>query len=183
MPRRSLSGVGRRACGVLLSALPALSACYSYAPVDSQAPAPTGGYVALRISDRGRVGLNDRFGEGIQEISGRVIEQDANDVVLSVDHVRNLEGETTRWAGDTTRVNRNYVGFMTQRRFSSAKTSLVAVGAAAAIYVMAVNGLIGGGQDVENNDDPNAGKASIRRPASPRLSHDIRLPLWRMWIR
>jgi hypothetical protein len=168
------------ASGVLLSAL---AACYSYVPVDSQAPAPAGGYVALGISDRGRVGLNERFGEGVREISGRVVRQDGEEIVQSVDHVRNLDGETTRWAGDTTHVSRNFVGSMTERRFSSAKTSLIAAGAAAAIYVMSVNGLIGGGQDVENMDDPNAGKASIRRPASPRLSHDIRLPLWRMWIR
>jgi hypothetical protein len=159
-----------------------LGACYSYAPVDTQAP-PAGGYVALRITDRGRVGLNDRFGEGVREISGRVVQMDANDVVLSVDHVRNLEGETTRWAGEETRVNREYVGFMTQRRFSAARTSLIALAAGAAIYVMASNGLIGGGQDVQNDDDPNAGKQSSRMPLRPRLSHDIRVPLWRTWIR
>ena len=93
------------------------------------------------------------------------------------------QGETTRWAGEETRVNRDYVGTMTQRRFSAARTSLVAVAAGAAIYVMAANGLIGGGQDVQNNDDPNAGKQSNRVPVHPRLSHDIRVPLWRTFIR
>jgi hypothetical protein len=160
-----------------------LTACYSYAPVDSQAPAPAGGYVALSITDRGRVGLNERFGEGVREISGRVVQQDASDLVLSVDQVRNLEGETTRWSGEETRVNREYVGFITERRFSAARTSLIAVGVGAAIYAMAVNGLIGGGQDVQNDDDPNAGKASNRAPLRPRLSHDIRVPLWRIWVR
>jgi len=167
---------------VLVAAL-LVSGCYSYAPIDSQAPAPTGRYVALRITDRGRVGLNERFGEGVRDISGRVLQQDGNDLVLSVDQVRNLEGETTRWAGEETRVNRDYVGFITERRFSAAKTSLIAAAAGAAIYVMAANGLIGGGQDVQNNDDPNAGKASSRMPLRPRLSHDIRVPLWRTWIR
>ena len=71
------------------------AACYSYAPVDSQSPAPAGQYVALRISDRGRVGLNDRFGEGVREITGRVVLQDANDLMLSVDHVTNVDGEVT----------------------------------------------------------------------------------------
>jgi len=160
-----------------------LAGCYSYAPVDSQSPAPPGGYVALNITDRGRVGLNERFGEGVRQISGRVVSLNANDLVLSVDQVRNLEGETTRWSGEETRVSREYVGFITERRFSAARTSLVAAGIGAAIYAMAVNGLIGGGQDVQNNDDPNAGKASNRAPLRPRLSHDIRVPLWRIWVR
>jgi hypothetical protein len=184
MRGHSLARVRRVACGMRAAMLLlAATACYSYAPVDSQAPAPAGGYVALSITDRGRVGLNERFGEGVREISGRVVEQNANDLVLSVDHVRNLEGETTRWAGEETRVNRDYVGFITQRRFSAARTSLVAVGVGAAIYAMAVNGLIGGGQDVQNDDDPNAGKASNRVPRRPGLSHDIRVPLWRIWVR
>jgi hypothetical protein len=173
----------------LLAGVPAvlslmLAGCYSYAPVDSQAPAPTGGYVELRISDRGRVGLTDRFGEGVREISGRVVNQEGNDLVLSVDRISNVDGEITRWAGDTTRVNRDYVGVMTARQFSVGKTSVAAAIVAAGIYAMAVNGLIGGGHDVENNDDPNAGKATVRLPAArPRLSHDIRVPLWRIWIR
>jgi hypothetical protein len=161
----------------------AAQACYSYAPVDSQSPAPAGQYVALRISDRGRVGLNDRFGEGVREIAGRVVQQEGNDLVLSVDHISNLEGAVTRWAGDTTRVNRDYVGYMTARRFSAAKTSLIAVAAAAGIYVMSVNGLIGGGRDIEKSDDPNEGKAKNLLPGRPRVSHDIRVPLWRIWIR
>jgi hypothetical protein len=119
----------------------------------------------------------------VREISGRVVQQEGNDLVLSVDQVRNLEGETTRWAGEETRLNRDYVGFMTQRRFSAARTSLIAVAAGAANYDMAANGLIGGGQDVQNNDDPNAGKQSSRVPLRPRLTHDIRVPLWRTWIR
>jgi hypothetical protein len=168
----------------LLGVLPlALGACFSYAPVDSQAPAPEGQFVALRITDRGRVGLNDRFGDGVREIAGRVVRQDGTDLVLSVDHMTNVDGETTRWAGDTTRVSRDYVGRMTERRFSPARTSAVVVAAAAAIYVMSVNGLVGGGSDKENTDDPDEGKAKIRSVGHPRLSHDIRIPLWRIWIR
>ena len=66
---------------------------------------------------------------------------------------------------------------MTARKFSAARSSVFAVGAAAAIYVMAVNGLIGGGHDVEDNTDPNDGKAKSRVPTiRSRLSHDIRVP-------
>lgn len=177
--------VSRVSHGVCLLSLLLAGAggCYSYAPVDSRAAAPTGGYIALNITDRGRVGLNDRFGEGVREISGRVLEQNANDLVLSVEQVRNLDGETTRWSGEETRVNRDYVGYISQRRFSAARTSLVAAAAGVAIYAMAVNGLIGGGQDVQDDSDPNAGKASNRAPLRPRLSHDIRVPLWRIWVR
>lgn len=178
--RSRLSQLRYIVCIVVLPLLAA--ACYSYAPVDSQAPTPAGQYVALRITDRGRVGLNERFGEGIREITGRVVQQDGSDLVMSVDHVSNVEGETTRWAGDTTRISRDYVGFITQRRFSAARSSVLAAGAAVAIYAMAANGVIGGGHDKDAPDDPG-GKLTSRIPVRHGLSHDIRVPLWRIWVR
>jgi hypothetical protein len=177
MPMRSLVSSG---CAAVLAMA---AGCYTYAPVDSAAPAPAGQYVSLRITDQGRVGLDNRFGEGVRRITGRVVEQDGNDVVVSVDHVSNLDGETIRWAGDTTRVQRSYIGYIEQRKLSAGRTSLIAATAIGAIYAMTASGLVGGGRESQSIDDPNDGKAKDRAGARPRFSHDIRVPLWRIWIR
>jgi hypothetical protein len=71
---------------------------------------------------------------------------------------------------------------MTARRFSAARTSVVAIAAGAAIAVMSANGLVGGGHSVEGADDPDD-RAKLRVPGHSRLSHGIRVPLWRIWIR
>src|SRR4051812_11655027 len=94
-----------RSMWTLAAALPALHACYEYVPVVADAP-PVGQIVALQVTDRGRVELGDRFGPGVREIDARLISQQGNDLVLSVNRVTNIAGEHSPWSGDTTRLNR-----------------------------------------------------------------------------
>jgi hypothetical protein len=65
--------------------------------------------VELQVSDRGRVGLGDRFGPGVQLITGRLVSEQGNDLVVSVTSVKNIDGETTQWSRDTTRVDKSFI--------------------------------------------------------------------------
>jgi hypothetical protein len=160
----------------------ALQACYSYARIDSQAAAPSGRYVELQITDRGRVGLGDRFGEGVRQISGTVVAQQANDLMLSVDRISNLDGELDRWSGDTTRIDRNFIGSMTERRFSPSRTTLLVVSAAGAIYVTMASGLLGSGRDHDDDGPTGPINQSNRIPRRPQLSRAFQLRLWRIFL-
>lgn len=155
-------------------------ACYSYMPIDSQASVPPSGrYVEMQITDRGRVGLGDRFGPGVRQINGTVVGQQDNKLVLSVDRITNIDGEMGRWSGDTTRIERDFIGSMTERRVSASRTALLAAAAGAAIYLTAASGLLGGGKD--KNDEPTGPiNQSNRIPVRPNFSGDLQLRLWRI---
>jgi hypothetical protein len=159
----------------------ALQACYSYARIDSQAPAPLGRYVALEVTDRGRVGLGDRFGEGVREISGTVVAQRGDDLTLSVDRISNIDGAMDRWAGDTTRIDRNFIGSMVERRVSPSRTALLAVSVGAVVYATAASGLLGGGKD--RDEEPTGPiNQSNRIPRRAQFSRGVQLRLWRIFI-
>jgi len=157
-------------------------ACYSYVPIDSQAPVPPSGrYVEMQITDRGRVGLGDRFGAGVRQINGTVVGQQDNKLVLSVDRISNIDGEIGRWSGDTTRIERDFIGSMTERRVSASRTALLVIAAGAAVYATAASGLIGGGKDKE--EEPTGPiNQSNRIPVRPHFSGDIQLRLWRIFL-
>lgn len=160
----------------------AVQSCYSYVAIDSQAPTlPSGRYVEMQITDRGRVGLGERFGPGIRQINGTIVGQQNNELVLSVDRITNIDGEMGRWSGDTTRIERDFIGSMTERRMSASKTALLAATAGAAIYLTAASGLLGGGKDP--GDEP-AGpiNQSNRIPLRPHYSGDLQLRLWRIFV-
>jgi len=171
----------RKAIWMLALSSPAFQACYSYARVDSQAPAPSGRYVELQITDRGRVGLGERFGEGVRRISGTVLAQQANNIMLSVDRISNIDGALDRWAGDTTQIDRDFIGSMTERRFSASRTALLAVSAGAAIYVTMASGLLGSGRD--RDEEPTGPiNQSNRIPRRPQISGQFQIRLSRIFI-
>jgi len=162
--------------------LAAAQACYTYVPIDSQAPAASGRYVEMDITDRGRIGLGDRFGAGVRKINGTVVTQEGNAVVLAVDLVTNIDGELNRWSGDTARVNREFVGYMSERRLSTSKTALLVGAAAAVVVATTASGLIGGGS--ESDDEPTGPPSQSNRiPNRPHFSRDIQFRLWRIYVR
>jgi hypothetical protein len=149
----------------LAALLPALQACYEYAPI-ATSTLPVGQQVELQITDRGRVGLGDRFGPGVQQIFGRVVSEQGNDVVISVKSVTNISGESTQWSGDTTRVDRSFVATIRGRQVSTTRTVLLAVGATAAVVILASTKLLGAFSDTK--DEPAGPPSqSTRIPVVP----------------
>src|ERR1044072_3531337 len=63
----------------LVALVPTFLACYEYVPSATASP-PVGQLVELQVTDRGRVGLGDRFGAGVQYIMGRLISEQGADL-------------------------------------------------------------------------------------------------------
>ena len=148
--------------------LPASQACYEYVPIESAA-APIGQLVELRITDPGRVGLAPRFGPGLDRVEGRLVAQRGNDLTLNVLSVRNLDGQHTRWSGESVELDRGFVGSVKGRKLSVVRTSLVATAAAAVVVFTAARSLNGGGKDPIEPGDPIDPPISARVPIGIRI--------------
>lgn len=143
-------------------AVPLVSGCYKYVPVDTAAP-PVGKRLALDISDRGRVGLSERFGAGVVRIEGTVAADDTANYVMNVYRVDQLNGETGKWTGEEVRIDRDYVSRTFERQLNRGKTYLAGgVAVAAVVLFMRSQGLIGGA-DVNNGGDPGPPPPSSSR--------------------
>ena len=133
----------RAGASLALAALvSSLSACYQYVPIASATPA-VGQLVEVQVTDRGRVGLGDRFGPGVQFIMGRLVSEQGNDLVLAVGSVKNIDGETHLWSGDTTRVDKGFVATVKGRQLSTTRTALMALAGGVAVYIIVSTKLLG----------------------------------------
>lgn len=141
MQRRIQRGV---ALGLAVLLLPSLSGCYEYAPLESAKAAPVGEIIELQVSDQGRVGLSDRFGPGLASIEGRLVSQQSNEFIVNIFRVKQINGESTQWAGESARLDRGYIATVKGRQFSSTRTLLVAAGAVIGLGLIIANrGLLG----------------------------------------
>jgi hypothetical protein len=150
----------------LAALIPVLHGCYEYVPI-ATASAPVGQFVELQVTDRGRVGLGDRFGSGVQVITGRLVSEQANDLVIAVSSIKNIDGETTRWSNDTTRVSRDFITTVKGRRLSTTRTALLALAGGVAVYLMVSSKLLGAFADSEDEGDTGPPATSTRIPVIP----------------
>jgi hypothetical protein len=151
------------ACGALL---PVLAACYEYTPLETRTP-PVGETVALGITDQGRVSLSERFGSGLSEIQGRVLSNSGNEYVVNVFRVSQINGESAAWSGETTRIDRSFVGTIKGRKLSPMRTTLLSLAGGTVLYFLVSRQLFGsvsGGPTTETPEPP----LSTRIPAGHR---------------
>jgi hypothetical protein len=146
----------------LVALLPALGACYEYRPIETQTP-PAGEEVALQITDQGRVSLSQRFGPGLAEIQGRMVSMQGSEYVINVYRVAQIGGETAAWSGESTRIDRSFVGSVKGRQISGLRTTLFAVVAGAAGYYL-VSRTLGGSFSGGHDDEPPPPPISNRIP-------------------
>jgi hypothetical protein len=146
--------------------MPAFQGCYEYVPIATASP-PIGQLVELQVTDRGRVGLGDRLGPGVQSITGRLVAEQTNDLVIAVSSIKNIDGETTRWSGDTTRVDRGFIATVKGRQLSTSKTVLIALAGGAAVYLMVSSKLLGAFSDSKDDGDTGPPAQSTRVPVIP----------------
>ena len=152
-----------------IAMLAAAQGCYEYVPVDGGPSATVGKLVELRITDPGRVGLAQRFGPGLDRVEGRLVAQGDSDLTLNVLSVTSLEGENTKWSGESVNLNRGFIRTMSSRRVSPLKTSALVVAAGAVLYFTAGKALIGGGKDPPEPGDPENPPLSRRIPIGIRI--------------
>ncbi len=127
----------------------ALGACYEYRPIETQTP-PVGEQVSLQITDQGRIGLSQRFGPGLAEIQGKMVSTQGSEYVLNVYRVAQITGESAAWSGESTRIDRSFVGSVKGRQLSGVRTSAFAVIAGGALYYLisrTLSGSFSGGHD------------------------------------
>jgi len=153
------------------AAAPFVSGCYTYVPVDTTAPAPVGTRIAVDITDGGRVGLSERLGSGITRLEGTVLANDSSQYVLSVKQVAQLNGEMSKWSGESVRIDRNFINRVFERQLSRGRTYF-ATGVAVAAFVLIAKsqGLFGSSDVAGSPETPPPG------PSQTRVLGQLRIP-------
>jgi hypothetical protein len=122
--------------------------CFTYAPVDTTPSALIGKRVAVGITDRGRIALSPHLGGGVLRLEGTVTADDSAQYVMHVLRVSQIGGETTPWAGETVRIDHDFVGGIFERRLSRSRTFLATGAAVTAIaWFVSSQGLFGSGDE------------------------------------
>ena len=151
----------------IAAVLPALQACYTYAPLATPAPAAGETYV-FDVSDRGRVDLAERFGAGLKDIEGRLAGVENAQYLINVFRVSHINGQTAQWSGETSRINQDNIGTVRGRKLSRGRTALaVAGGTAAIVAILASTGLLGNWTGDPEGPGEGEPPISVRIPLFP----------------
>jgi hypothetical protein len=144
----------RSAVGLLLGGVLVTGGCYRYVPLETTTP-PLGETMLFHITDRGRVGLSDRFGAGLVRVEGRLTSIDARDYVMNVFRIAQLDGARSMWSGESVRLDREFVGQVHRRQLSRSRTlALAGVITAAAAALVASTNLIGAFSGDDEGEPP-----------------------------
>lgn len=157
-------GAARRMRGIVAAVLllPSATGCYSSRMVPEGSAIP-GRDVSLGINDRGRVGLGGRMGPGVLRINGRLVARTDSEYVVRVASVDFVEAGASRWSNEQVSVPTEFVGGVTERRLSKARSWLTAGIVAAALVAFGLTvDLIGGGREGGDGREPgnNNGQTS-----------------------
>lgn len=159
----------RRAAAILLAmSVLTTSACYSYVPV-AGSPVP-GQDVALVITDRGRVALNERVGPQIDELRGILAGKTDSSYTLTMTEAVTLRRASTKWTGESVLVSSTFVSSVREKRLSRSRSWLAAGGATAAVVAfIATRSILDGSSNVDT--DPSkpptgTGPSTVRIPVS-----------------
>lgn len=128
----------------LALSLGVVGGCYAYTPM--QTAPPPGTVVSFELNDPGRVALGQSIGPSAEKIEGALESATDSSYVLKMQSVTFVNGQQTDWTGEHLVVGRQFVTNLTQRQFSSGRTTLAVLGgiAAAAAFV-ATRSVLGGG--------------------------------------
>jgi hypothetical protein len=134
-----------------------LSGCYSYVPVTSAGPRPTG-EVAVAITEAGRSTMAPVLGPDARRIHGRLLPGADSAFVLAVTQVHRLGAATSEpWAGERIEVPRTLVADVRARRLSRPRTALVVGLALVAAVVASTLAIEGFGTEGDRSRPPPDG--------------------------
>lgn len=171
--RRLLRNGSRRGLVGLTAALLLLDgACYVYQPL-ATAPNP-GEHVSVELTDRGRVAVADRLGQGILRVEGLLVQRNSEQYVISVARVASLDGKTSNWAGERVSVPSAEVANVSGRTYSRSRTWLAVGATTAAVGAFVVTrAILGGG----TSDTTGTGGINTGGGNATRIGARIALPL------
>jgi len=113
----------------------------------------------LVLNDKGRVEVGSQLGSGVDKIEGTLIGQDADTYTLSVAYVYQINGNSTKWAGEQVKVAKDGTTGYNIHRFNKTRTIiLVAAITAAAVVFLLTTGLTGSGGSTDNPSPGGTGQ-------------------------
>ncbi len=128
-----------------------LSACYTYVPVHSDAPAASAEVVRVELTDQGTVDLTQSLGASVQFVEGPVTQMSSTTLEMQVASLRR-RGETLfkDWTGDkltipASNIRGVEVKTMDRRRTTAAVVGATATAVAIVIIAAKATNLFGGG--------------------------------------
>ena len=127
----------------LLLGFLATSACYRYAPLLGEPPAP-GAEVRVRLSGGAASELSDRVGQPVRSLEGAVLASSPDSLVLDVGWGALYAGTMFEGRRDTLTFRSDQVLEVDERAFSAVRTTGVAV-ALAAVILAIFRTMAGGG--------------------------------------
>ena len=151
----------------LLVAAIVLAGCSAYEPVATPVPKST---VRARLTVDEAVRWSDLFGEPVRTLQGQVVRQDAQGLHLDVLLARSTSEFRAGEFRDTLLIPAAGLEGVAERRFSPWRTALLGVGAAAAVYLIVDEVLVGGSDEGDPGD--GGGNQQTRIPL-------VRVPIGR----
>jgi hypothetical protein len=107
--------------------------------------------VQLVLNDKGRVEVGSQLGSGVDKIEGTLTGQDADSYTLAVSQVYQINGNSSKWAGESVKVAKDGTTGYNIHRFNKTRTLiLVAAITAAAVVFLLTTGLVGSGSSSDN---------------------------------
>ena len=127
--------------------LPLLAGCYVNRPLLDSRPEPAPGTrLVIELTDVGRVAMAPQVGPDVGRVEGALIQRSDSQYVLGVSKVFGLYGALQKWEGEQMAFPAPYVRRLYERRFSLARTLVVAGGMTVGLVVLGVStSLLGGG--------------------------------------
>jgi len=114
----------------------ALSGCYVRSGLGRFAPTP-GTAVRVNLRPEEAAGLTDLLGAGVSGLDGRVFSVTRDSLLLDVSQVLRWDQSVDRWHGERVALALRSVSTVEGRRFSVARTALLAAGFTTAVVVLA----------------------------------------------
>ena len=137
-------------CSYLVFAIAILSGCYSYARVPG--PTPVGAEVEVELSDAGSASLAPLIGPHVVSIRGRTTGIEGDTVRLAVSSILKRRGVDELWSKEPLALDRAYISSTRTRKFSWARSSLLA------LTVVGGAVLVGTATDIGVGGEPGPGK-------------------------
>lgn len=133
-----------------------MAGCYSYEPVVTT-PAP-GAALALDLNDQGRVGMRSTIGPEIARVEGALVGATDSAFEVRVAETLGLYGMRSKWDGEAVSLRREYVGGVSEKRFSRQRTfAAVLGGVAVTMAFMLTRDLFGLGGEKGDPVPPGGG--------------------------
>jgi hypothetical protein len=147
----------------MLAAVGISSGCYQYVPVAMDHPDP-GSLVRAALTPEGTELAVTRFGPGVREVHGMVLERQPSELALLIDEINSPQG-TIRVDSQPLRFQPNHLSTLAERRFSAARSALFGVGLAAGAFAL-VQSLEFIGRQLEPSDNEPPVAVDVRIPFS-----------------